>query len=207
MIELKLTSDHFRELFKKGMSLDIVYLLKTIENGEDLNDLSKDIPKLGNVVQSLYRKGLVSDNHNLTIEGKALIAFLSTKGKKIPKKKDKTEDFDKWWAAYKATDDFTYKGKHFPGTRSLRSKKDDCRIKLNKILAEGQYTIEEMIAALELEFHQKMENSIKTNTNKLSFQQNSMTYLNNYTYENYIELVRKGVKAKEEPILNGGTEI
>ena len=33
----------------------------------------------------------------------------------------------------------------------MRVKKDECKAKLNSILAEGEYTIKEMIAALEYE--------------------------------------------------------
>jgi hypothetical protein len=207
MIKPQLTSGQFRELAKKGYSSDISNLLLYIEGGEDINEICKDVPKLGNILQSLYRKGLVTDNHNLTIEGKEILSFLSTKGKKLAKSKPKDDNFDVWWSAYCPTDDFTYKGRHFPGSRSLRSKKDDCRIKLNKILGEGQYTLEEMVAALKLEINQKMENSIKEGTNKLKYMQNSMTYLNNYTYENYIELVRNGNKVKEEAIQTNETFI
>ncbi len=132
------------------------------------------------------------------MEGKDLLSFLSTKGdKKIIKKKVLEEPFLLWWAAYPSTDSFDYKGRHFQGTRSLKAKKDDCKLKLNKILNEGQYTIEELIKALELEVHQKMENSIKTGQNKLSFMQGSITYLNQYTYESYVELVRKGQKVEK----------
>ena len=52
-----------------------------------------------------------------------------------------------------------------------------------------------------------MTQSIKTGQNKLSFMQNSMTYLNQFTYESFIELVRKGNKVKEEVIHTGGTDI
>ena len=76
-----------------------------------------------------------------------------------------------------------------------------------KILNDGEYTIEEMIKALELEIHQKKEASIKSNSNKMSYFQNSMTYLNNFTHEGFIELVRKGEKVKETAIISGGTDI
>ncbi len=208
MIELKVTSEKLIELHKKGYSSDIIHLLEYVENGENLDEISKDSPKLGNIVQSLYRKGLISDNHNLTKEGKDLISFLSIKGdKRLIKKKSLEEPFQLWWSCFPSSDTFDYKGRHFPGTRSLKAKKDDCKTKLNKILNEGQYTIEELVKAIELEVHQKKENSIKTGQNKLSFMQNSMTYLNQYTYESYVELVRKGQKVQELSILTGGTDI
>ena len=208
MIELKVTSEKLIELHKKGYSSDIVHLLEYVENGEDLDEISKDSPKLGNIIQSLYRKGLISDNHNLTKEGKELISFLSIKeNKKIVKKKPSEEPFQSWWAAFPSSDTFDYKGRHFPGTRSLKAKKDDCKLKLNKILNEGQYTIEELIKAIELEVHQKKENSIKTGQNKLSYFQNSHTYLLQYTYESYVELIRKEQKAEKTPENYDGVNI
>jgi len=78
---------------------------------------------------------------------------------------------------------------------------------LNAIIAEGEYTIKDMIAALEFEVLQKKENSYKTKTNKLSFMQNSLTYLNQRTFEPFIELIREGKKVKQAPIIKGGVDI
>ena len=64
-----------------------------------------------------------------------------------------------------------------------------------------------MIAALEYEVLQKKENSVKTKTNRLTFMQNSLTYLNQRTFEPFIELIREGKKIVEEPIIRGGTDI
>lgn len=64
-----------------------------------------------------------------------------------------------------------------------------------------------MISALEYEVLQKKENSIKTKTNKLSFMQNSLTYLNQCTFEPFIELVREGHKVIETTTVSGGTDI
>jgi hypothetical protein len=89
----------------------------------------------------------------------------------------------------------------------MRVKKDDCKVKLYAILAEGEYTIKEMIAALEYEVLQKKENSVKTKTNRLTFMQNSLTYLNQRTFEPFIELIREGKTVVEEPIVRGGTDI
>jgi len=37
--------------------------------------------------------------------------------------------------------------------------------------------------------------------------QNSLTYLNQRTFEPFIELIREGKKIVEEPIIRGGTDI
>ena len=106
--------------------------------------------------------------------------------------------FTKWWNTYPATNTFEYRGRKFKGTRALRVKKDDCKVKINKILNSGEYTIEELIEALKLEVYQKCENSFKTNQNKMDYMQNSLTYLTQATYDPFVELVRKGFKAEEK---------
>jgi len=165
-------------------------------------------PKWQNVFNTLDRKGLIS-SMKITKDGEELLDFLSTEGEsvKLVKKKPSDDNFEKWWKAFPSTDSFDYKGRHFSGTRSLKAKKEDCKVKLYKILNEGEYTIDEMVKALELEINQKKEASIKSNSNKLSFFQNSMTYLNNFTHESFIELIRKGEKVKEGTIQSNETFI
>lgn len=201
MIEIKLDPLKWEELHKKGYSLDMIFLLKMVE-GE--YDTIYTHPKLMAIQGTVERKGLVCET-GLTEEGKALLAFLSSSGempKRIRKKKEivpAIEDaFTRWWKAYPATNTFEYKGRKFKGDRALKVKKNDCKVKLEKILAEKEYTIEELILALKLEISQKAESSVKTNTNKMSYFQNSLTYLNQCTYEPFIELVRAGHKPEED---------
>ena len=117
-------------------------------------------------------------------------------------KKKTDSDFDKWWLTYPGTDTFTYKSQSFTGTRGMRVKKDECKIKFDSIVEEGEYKPTELIAALEYEILQKKENSIKTKVNRLTFMQNSLTYLNQRSFEPFIELIREGKTIKEsaEPI-------
>lgn len=189
-IELKLTPSHFEELIKKGYSLDHLFLIKMCEAGYDLTEFSLKGPKYNNLISAILRKGLVSDNKP-TKEATELLEFLSSRLTKMPKKKTEDEWFTPWWRAYPATDTFTYKGKKFVGSRALRAGKDDCRAKLYKIITEGEYTIETLIAALEYEVLQKKEKSIKENANKLTFMQNSLTYLNQRSFEPFIELIKE----------------
>jgi hypothetical protein len=86
----------------------------------------------------------------------------------------------------------------------MRVKEPDCRTKFEKIISEGEYKVEEMIAALELEVYQKKEASCKVGVNKLKYMQNSLTYLNQETYINFIELVRAGVKVEESVSMSKG---
>lgn len=151
---------------------------------------------------------MINNNNKVSIEGKSLIDFLSSSEvTKIVKHAPKQDDFDRWWKAYPATDTFTYQGKNFSGSRAMKVKKDDCREKLNKIISEGEYTIDDLVKSLEFEVLQKKKNSIKTNNNNLSYMQNSMTYLNQRTFEAFIELMKDGKEMKENDVPVGGTDI
>jgi hypothetical protein len=173
-----------------------------VEDGSDVDSLC-EASKIKMLHQTVRRKGLLSETNKVTILGKELLAFLNEEQEtKMPKKKKTDTDFDKWWSVYPGTDTFTYKGQSFTGTRSMRAKKEECKVKYNSTLAEGDYTAKELMAALEYEILQKKENSIKTKTNRLTFMQNSLTYLNQRSFEPFIELIRDGKTIKEsaEPI-------
>jgi len=174
----------------------MVFLLKISEE-MDVIALCEDDVKLKTLLQGVIRKGLLTEQGKLTLSGRSVIEMLDKEIIEKPlsrKAPDKTDDFERWWKAYPGTDTFAYKGKTFEGTRSLRTKKDDCKIKLTKILNEGEYTIDEMVEALEYEVVQKKENSVKASENKLKYMQNSLTYLNQRTFEPFIELIKEGVK-------------
>ena len=206
---MNITLYHFEEIYKAGYTLDMLYLLKLIEEGNDASSLCEN-ERMSVLCQTVRRKGLLSENFKITLIGKSVLGFLDEKGEpemKLVKSKIVSNDFDDWWKAYPGTDTFSHKKVDFTGTRSMRAKKDDCKLKLKNILSEGEYTIKEMIAALEYEVLQKKENSVKTKTNRLTFMQNSLTYLNQRTFEPFIELIREGKKIVEEPIIRGGTDI
>ena len=204
----KLTFSHFEKMHNAGYNLDYVFLLTLIESGQDIKDLCES-PRMRALYQGLYRKGLITEEGKITVTGKELLSYTSegiVVDKKVKKAKA-TLDFEAWWKAYPGTDTFVHKGNNFTGSRSLRTKKDDCKIKFDKILEEGEYTVEEMIAALQYEVLQKKENSVKQKANKLTFMQNSLTYLNQRTFEPFIELVREGNNIVEAPQISGGTDI
>jgi len=200
-MNIKITPYHFEQLLKDGYTLDMIFLLKLIEEEFDTKTLAEGGPKVEALRQTLRRKGLVSEQFKLTILGRNLLEFMNTRAKtsKIVKKTQTHAEFEKWWAAYPGTDIFVYKGKSFAGGRTLRVHRDDCQAKLDAILAEGEYTIDQLIAALEYEVKQKKENSFKTGTNRLTYMQSSITYLNQRSFQNYMELIDQGVDIKESP--------
>jgi hypothetical protein len=208
-MKLNVNPQQFEELIKKGYNLDVIFLLKLIDEQYDVSPLCDGSMKIASVYHSLIRKGLITDDDKLTTPGRDLLEFMNTKGgARIIKKKPATTDFEEWWKSYPGTDSFEYKGKTFKGTRSLRLYKDDCRLKFDKIILEGEYTAQQLIAALNYEVLQKKEASVATNSNRLTFMQGSVVYLNQRTFEPFIELINEGVKldiAPQKP--TGGTDI
>jgi len=209
-MKLSVTPQQFEELIKKGYNLDIIYLLKLIDEQFDISPLCEGSMKIDSVYQSLIRKGLITkDDEKLTLIGKDLLKFIETKSDvKIIRRKPATTDFEEWWKTYPGTDSFEYKGKTFKGTRALRLHKDDCRLKFDKILIEGEYTASQLIAALNFEVIQKKEASLSTSTNRLTFMQGSSVYLNQRAFEAFIELINDGNTVEIAPQKpRGGTDI
>ena len=209
-MKLVIDPQQFEELIKKGYNLDMMYLLKLIDEQYDVSPLCEGSMKIASVYQSLIRKGLITkDDEKLTLIGRDLLEFINAKStSKIIRRKPATTDFEEWWKIYPGTDSFEYKGKKFTGTRAIRKGKDECRLKFDKIILEGEYTAQQLIAALNYELLQKKESSLQTNSNRMTFMQNSVTYLNQRAFEAYIELINLGEEIKESPQKPiGGTDI
>jgi hypothetical protein len=152
--------------------------------------------KIAGLYQSLVRKGLVSDvTQEITQIGRELLTFADTEVKEpIKKLKQKSSDFETWWNAFPATDNFEHRNKKFSGSRGLKRSREDCRIKFNKILAEGEYTAQLITDATALDVFLKKEASVKNNENRLSFIQNSLTYLTQRSFEPFIEMIKTGME-------------
>jgi hypothetical protein len=210
MIKFKLTPSHFEHLIKQSYSLDHIYLLKLIEASVDIQPMIDGSMKIAGLYQSLVRKGLVSEvTQEITLLGRELLTFADTEEKKqIVKMKPLVSDFETWWNSFPATDNFEHKGKKFTGSRGLKRSKDDCRIKFNKILAEGEYTAQLITDATLLDVFLKKEASAKNNENRLSYIQNSLTYLIQRSYEPFIEMVQTGMKIPTaQPTSKGSIDI
>jgi hypothetical protein len=181
----------FEHLQQEGYSLDQVFLLEKISKGIDVG--SSD--KVAALTQTLVRKKLLSEKGDVTRQGTGLLTSLksraSLQGAKESYKIVVESAFDRWWKTYPTTDHFEHKGKVFTGSRGLRVKKDECRTKFEKILNEGEYTVEDLIRALEYEITLKKEASLSSGENKMRYMQMTITYLNQRTFENFIEISKQ----------------
>ena len=210
-LNLILNFSHFEQIIKNGYSMDMVFILKLAEQDVDIKALCGESAKLQALHQAVLRKGLITEENKLTMSGQNIMKFLERKiepDAKLKKKISIDEDeFERFWRAYPGTDTFTHKGKSFSGSRSLRRSKDECKVQLFKILDEGTVTLDEIIAALEYEVLQKKENSVKSGTNRVTFMQNTLTWLNQRSFEPFLELIKEGHTVEEAPKAVGGTDI
>ena len=195
-MKFNVTPSHFEQLLKQSYSLDHIFLLKLVEANIEIQPLIDGSMKIAGLYQSLIRKGLVSDvTQEITQIGRELLTFADTEVKEPMKKlKQKSSDFESWWNAFPSTDNFEHKGKKFPGSRALKRAREDCRIKFNKILAEGEYVAQDIVDATNLDVYLKKEASVRSGDNQLSFLQNSLTYLVQRSFEPFIEMIKTGVE-------------
>jgi len=186
----------FGQLLQDGLSLDQIFLLEKISKGIDIGTGDK----ITALTQTLLRKGLISEEEKITNRGAVMLSSLRG-GLHIRTEKEsyqiKVETaFDRWWKRYPSVDVFEHKGKKFQGSRGFKQKKEDCRQKFDKILNEGDYTADDMIRALEYEVKLKKEASVQSGENKMRYMQNSLTYLNQRTFENFIEISKQPSQVK-----------
>jgi hypothetical protein len=206
---IKLTKEHFKELLAKGYSLDQIFVLMLIKEGNDINQISADFDsmKFEALYQGLIRKALITEAGLLTLNGQELLDFMSTKiAVKIVKKKPTTKDFDAWWNAYPASDHFEYKGRIFTGSRSMRVQKDKCMLKFNSIINEGEFTASQIIDATKFLVNLKKENSFIKKSNELTYLNNSYTFINERMFAPFIDIMKQGVPFTDSPI-GGGVDI
>lgn len=195
---LTVNPQKFEELIKKSHSLDHIYLLKLIEQKFDISPLYEDSMKISALVSGLIRKGLMTNEYKLTILGQELLIFAGDKtGKKLPKVKIVSEEFDVWWEIFPSSNKFEYKGISFDATRAFKVKKDDCKLLFTKYINEKTYTANEMIEATKYDVQLRKINSFTKKENQLTYLQNTYTYLYQMSFQGYVDLIKEGIKLKE----------
>jgi len=204
-MKLNITPQHFLEISKKGFSLDQIFLLRCINDNIDLSSIYTESVKIDIMRTTLERKGLLTEEGKITTIGQELLLFMETKiAGKIVRKEVDGDVFEQFWNKYPATDSFIINNRKFSGCRTLRQNKSECRIKFDKLILDGEYKAEDIIRALEYDVNNKLEMSAKTGTNKLTYMQNSATYLNQLGFESYIELSKQPIV---QTINRGSTDV
>lgn len=197
-----LSLEQVKICIEEKIDLNSLYLLEAFEEGKDLSKYLEN-PKMESWRQTLLRKGYINENGKVLNPGLNLLEVirksLSKKNEKLDKNVSNEETpFDLWWKQYPGTNNFEVNGKRFKGTRTFRVEKDTCRLLYTRIVNSGEYTDNEMLEALKLEVETRKEESYKTGEDKLKYLQNSATYLRQYSFDPYVELVRSGVKTQQK---------
>jgi len=191
-MELKITPNHYLALAKKAYSLDMIFLLKLIEEDYDIKPLVLGSKRIENVYHGLIRKLLLTDEGKLNLESKNLLKFISSEDNIILTKRVSHDDsFDEWWKIYPGTDGFTHRNRTFSLTRNLRGDKTRARRCWKAVLDKGEYTSEEIINATKFDIAQRKEMSVKNGKNQLTYMQNSATYIYQGTFAAFIEHMRE----------------
>lgn len=175
------------------------------------------------IVSFLDRKGYISYNKEkstivITPIGRKLYELLSDPNyslsdssflkKELKKSKSETDQrWKEWIGSYPVTASWTSPlGTIFKSTRRLRIDSLENEKKYLNILAEGEYTHEDMCNGLKYQIDMIRSESTKINTNKFEYMQQTSSYLNQGTYKNFIEDMKThNWKPKEEKEENIGT--
>lgn len=187
----------FRELTKNHVDLSEIFLLQLAIQEFNLQDFQEK--KISVLIKKMQRNGLLTDDGQVTEAGHKLWESLFQEGEELQLNKiEKTEDaFELWWKEFPAGNGFEYKGKKFPTTRNMRVKKEDCKVKFHKILSEGQYTIEQLIQAIQAEVQARKEDSVVKKANQLTYMQSTLPYLNARGFEAFINQPVKSENNKQ----------
>lgn len=175
-------------------------MLQCISEGLDISGF--DNTKEKGLIQSLYRKGAIDDNNQITLEGRGILEYLETPEKREFSLKsfplEGERDFEEWWGIYPGTDTIIRDKKIvIKGSRSLRNDKEGCKVKFLKILQEGTYKANQIISALKYEVDERISKSLREHKNHLSFMKNSLTYLNQKSFESFIEVAEISSSSQE----------
>lgn len=205
---LNVSTSVVERLMKERLTIDHLLILECLYNEDydmlDRYDKSFTLERALNNYQNLERKELIvpSDDavyYRISLMGREFyeeVIALSMGNTPVPSVIKSTRDkcFDEFWDAYPSTGNWTSDdGRKFMSSRSLRTgTKDNNRKLYNKILNEGRYTHREVIACLKYEVDAKKSQSLTTGVNHLQYMQGSLTWLNQRTFENFINEVRAG---------------
>jgi len=163
------------------------------------------------IISALERKNFIA-NGLLTEVGRKFLDEVPNMGnleasdlKKTLKKAkgDYDTKFIEWWNKYPSgndwTDDDTHGNKYYLGTRTFKTKKDECQVKYLEALSTPGITHELMLEALEYEVNLKKSESRTSGTNKLSYMLNTYSYLFQKQYEGYIEMLKNKSSQPQKP--------
>lgn len=196
MLFNNIKQDVLFELEKLHMSLDHLYEIER----SYIDDSFKGIPE--SILAKLVRKGFLTMEGKITSTGKLFYEIISkpdfvssTSNIKKELKKIKgtqNEQYLEWISLYPATASWvTTQGYNFSSSRKLRTNTPEAEQKYLAILNEKKYTHEDMKNVLLYQIALIQKESVLKEENKMEYMQGTIPYLNQRTFENYLEEMKR----------------
>lgn len=180
-----------KELKSLRIDLSIFWGLELAIEGE-----KQTLSKFDWITKHLVRKGWITDELDTTNLGQSLYNELmsSNRENKEIKAKNKVreankqinEGFDEWWKCYPSSNKFSFNGRTFTGVQSKKLNKGNCEDLWNSIVLSGDFSPLQIISGTKKHILEAKKESIKNNSNQLTFIPNSERYLRERVFEPFI---------------------
>lgn len=145
-----------------------------------------DLSKFGYI----YEDKMTEKGNSLMYDLHHWSSTYEPKVKTEKKKLEYSKEFETWWEAYPALSQFEFAGKPFPGTRRLRTDKEQCSVVFEEVLKEVPLQL--LLDSLEYEVTVKMDQSVTNRRNELQYMNGTLPYLNQRKFKDYVALALKG---------------
>ena len=111
------------------------------------------------------------------------------KSKKVKVVDDQDNGFEVFWITFPISAQFEYKGVLFKSERTLKSQKQVCKAKYNKLLAEDKISPDVLLRCLQVEVATRKEESYNDwkKQNKLQYMPGCEVWLNGKSYIGYLD--------------------
>lgn len=184
-------------LVSERLNLGHLWALERLTEGKEVSQKFLLAP--------LTRKEMVLEGL-LTTKGIEFLQELGTlqgkRGKRVLSNVSNVADidtwFDSWWALFPRTDRFNYEGIDFFGGRGLRINKDKCKELFREMVLKNEFTGEQILEATRKDIQARKKASKVEGKNKLTFLNNSVTYLRQQIFSPYVGIEEEG--EEERPV-------
>jgi hypothetical protein len=186
---------NFERLTEEGVDLSSLYILELFQSGYNVQGMEN--VKIQGWISGLMRKGLITEDYKITLEGCNILSTLDQDlGRNTLKKVEvqRDEKFKEWWECYPSVDRFIYNNVKFPGARSLRVKQKECEVLFYKLTNEDGIKAEDIIKGTTNHIEELKKISYSSKENRLTYMPASDRYLKEKRFIHFIEQDTKNDK-------------
>jgi hypothetical protein len=190
---------NFERLTEEGVDLSSLYILELVQSGYNVQGMEN--VKIQGWISGLMRKGLITEDYKITLEGCNILSTLDQDlGKNTLKRVEvqRDEKFKEWWNIFPQSDNFIYASRTFPGSRTLRTEQKECEVIFYKLINEEGFTADQIITGTINHVGIAKKLSYTSKRNELKYIPSSKRYLKEKIFEPYIQIEER----KEPPKSN-----